>query len=172
MGQGAIMRLNLGCCDLPLKGWINVDKSESPHIKSDVTCDALKLDECFEKGEVEEIYAGHLLEHLTPTEADEAIEHWKSMLCEGGKLGVVVPDAKVIAQMYLDGEATIKELNDVYIYSYCQESLHKSLWDTESLRELFEKHGFIEIKEIDRLYDKRQPFGAKWQTGQEGIVCN
>lgn len=162
------MKLNLGCCDLPLKGWVNIDSSTSPHIKSDLTANVLDLSEHFSEGTVEEIYAGHLVEHLYEYEAMAAVAHWNDLLKTGGKLAVCTPDFRALAEGYLSGRFTRDQLVETYIFSYVQESVHRTLWDAESLKKLLAEAGFINIKECDRMSDPRAPFGVDWQVIVEG----
>lgn len=164
-----MIRLNLGCCDLPLKGWVNIDNSTSPHIKADLVANALDLSEHFEPESVDQIYAGHLVEHLMPHEAELAIEHWKSLLKPGGKLAIMTPDFHHLCEQYLAGAITIEEMTDLYVYSYVQESEHRSLWDQEALFKLFARHGFNSIQPIDRMKNEYSPYGVEWQCGCSGV---
>jgi predicted SAM-dependent methyltransferase len=164
-----VIRLNLGSCDLPLEGFTNVDNSTSPHIKCDLVADALDLSAHFKPGTVDEITSSHLVEHLTPTEADAAFVHWKSLLKPGGKLSFITPDFKHLCQEYLDGGIPLDEMNDIYLYSYVQESLHKSMWDQETQFKMMSKHGFKDIKAINRMNDYRSIYGVEWQCGTEAI---
>lgn len=167
------MRLNLGCADLPLPqsdGWINIDYSTSEHIKSDLTCDVMtELQDYFGYGEVDEIYFGHGLEHIPYPEAEKTLRYWISFLKPGGKIAITTPDTKYISEAYLRGEISIHQLNDVYIFSYCQEDHHKSMWDAASLIEIFERVGLTEVKECDRNADRRLVMGVPWQVIVEGV---
>jgi predicted SAM-dependent methyltransferase len=167
------MRLNIGSCDLPLprsEGWINIDNSTSPHIRADLVLDGRELDSHFGPGSVEEIYAGHFLEHLYPQEAERFFAMCYGLLAPGGILAVVTPDIRHVAQKYLEGDQgfSIADLTDTYVYSYRQESVHRSLWDRDSMVEVFSRHGFKDITEIDRISDKRLAYPAPWQVGVEG----
>ncbi len=155
-----------------MPGWINIDNSTSSHIKADLTADVLKLEDYYPVSPhkvVDEIYAGHLVEHLDPEEAKAAVESWKKILKSGGKLAITTPDFKAIAEDYLAGKITIDELNDVYIFSYCQESHHKTVWDAQSLKRLLIKAGFVDVKEMDRMTDERLFRGVSWQVIVEGV---
>lgn len=163
-----MIKLNLGCCDLPLEGWINIDQSTSPHIKADIVADVTDLSSHFEQNTVDEIYAGHLLEHFTPDDAIKNTRYWVSLLKHGGKLAIVVPDFKEICKAYISGLITLDEMNNHYIYSYVQESLHRSMWDIESLFELFEMCGLKNIITIDKINDERLAFPNDLQFGVEG----
>lgn len=163
-----MIRLNLGCCDLPIEGYINIDSSTSPHIKADLIADALDLSAHFKENGVDEIWAAHLLEHLYPEEADKAIKHWKSLLKGGGTLAIVVPDFDVLCQQYLEGAISLEEMNNLYIYSYQQESHHRFMYNQESLINLLARHGFRDLKIIDQHKDPRLAYGVDWQCGAEG----
>jgi predicted SAM-dependent methyltransferase len=167
-----MIKINVGSCDLPLpKPWINVDISTSPHIKADLILDGRCLDENFGDGTVDEIYAGHFLEHLYPQEAEDFVAMCYKILKPGGVLGLVTPDFKYIAEGYLKGdpEFRVEELIDTFLFSYKQESVHRTLWDFDSMKELFLRHGFKDITEIDRMNDPRVAFGVPWQMGVQGV---
>lgn len=163
------VRLNLGSCDLPLDGWTNVDLSTSPHIKTDIVCDATDMSEHFKPGTVDEIFSSHLVEHFDPKQVDKAMKHWYELLKPGGKLGIVVPDFKHICEGYLNGDISLEQVNMEYIYSYVQESHHKYMYDQASLFELMNKYGFKDIKPINRMSDPRITYGVTWQCGVDAI---
>ena len=71
------MKLNLGCNDFKLKGFINIDID--PRVNPDVVADVCKLP--YEDNSVEEIYAGHVLEHI-PMYID-ALKEWHRVLQPG-----------------------------------------------------------------------------------------
>lgn len=162
------MKLNIGSCDLPLpqsEGWINIDNSTSPHIKADLVMDGRELDNNFDLNSIDEIYAAHFLEHLTPIETDKFISMCVRILKPGGRLTIVTPDMRKISELYLENKITIEELNETYIFSYIQESLHKSCHDVESLTKLFTKNGLTSIIEIDRMGYELLAYPAIWQCG-------
>lgn len=164
-----MIKLNLGCCDIRLEDFINIDISDSPHVRADLIADALDLSEHFKEGTVDEIYCGHLLEHLDPGEAERAIIHWVSLLKKGGKLHIVTPDFRYLAQEYLAGGIPIEDMIDIYVFSYVQESLHKSLWDQESLFKIMSKNGLTDLRIINRMDNEFSPYGVEWQCGATGI---
>lgn len=167
-----MVRLNLGVCDLPLpqlEGWINIDNSTSPHIRADLTADVLDLYGHFEPNSVDEIYAGHLIEHLTRDEANSAMEHWKSLLKPGGRITLVTPDFRILVEHYLAGDISLERLHNEFTYSYVQESNHRWLYDIEALMELFGEHGFKEIKPIDRFTFPLLAYKDALQMGVTGV---
>lgn len=100
-------RLNLGCNDLPLEHFINIDID--PRVNPDLVADSLNLP--YEDDSIDEIYAGHLLEHTTPDE--EAIKEWHRVLKKGGKITITVPDIEKSLKLYKDDEISLELLNQV-----------------------------------------------------------
>ena len=68
------IKLNLGCFDKKLPGFVNVDIRED--VNPDVLDNAFTLD-TFGKDSVDLIYCCHTLEHLDYIETDDAIERWR-----------------------------------------------------------------------------------------------
>lgn len=162
------MKLNLGCCDLPLAGYVNIDYSTSPHIKADLVADVLNLSDHFAPESVDEIWFAHGIEHLRPDQIDDAVDHWRSLLKPGGTLGLVTPDFRALVQHYLAGDISLEKMNHEFLYSYVQEDLHKSMHDQASHFQLLSRHGFTDITPIDRMGDARLHYKDSLQVGAEG----
>lgn len=162
--------LNIGSCDLPLpKPWINIDISTSPHIQCDLVMDGRELDNHFEHESVDRIYAGHFVEHLTPTEAKSWISMCYRLLKPGGDLCFVTPDFDYICKEYLAGNITLERMNNLYLFSYDQESHHASMWNYKAMEDECKLVGFKEMHEIDRFKDERVAFGVPWQCGINAV---
>ncbi len=168
MSASSAIKLNLGSADLYLDGYTNIDISTSDHIKADLTADVLDLSRHFTPESVDEVWAAHLVEHLAPEQVESAVEHWKSLLKSGGILAIVTPDFRVLCEHYLQGDMTIERMEDEFVYSYVQESHHQSIWDQERLFDLFSRHGFTDLKPIDRFNDPRLAYKDSLQCGVEG----
>jgi GT2 family glycosyltransferase/predicted SAM-dependent methyltransferase len=165
LGEDAI-RLNLGCGRYPMKGFINVDQFEE--VEPDLLADVLNLP--YEANSVDEIYCGHLLEHLAWDEGQYALKHWLNILKPGGEIRIVVPNFDVLAQRYLDYPTpeAMKELNDLYIYSYVQDSLHRYCYSECLLKDAMGRAGFKNIKKMPL----KHPYyvdPVDWQVGFEGM---
>lgn len=101
------LRLNLGCNDLPLFDFTNIDID--PRVKPDVVADCLQLP--YEDNTVDEIYAGHLLEHTAIYE--NALAEWYRVLKPGGKITITVPDTGKALEQYKKGIISLELLNQV-----------------------------------------------------------
>lgn len=94
------VRLNLGCGDKILEGYINVDFAASRKgNKPDVIADLRALE--FNPDYADEILSVHVIEHFYPWEAEDLLTHWKNILKPGGSLILECPNILTAAKMLL-----------------------------------------------------------------------
>lgn len=94
------VRLNLGCGDKILEGYINVDFAESRKgNKPDVIANLRDMG--FSNDYADEILSVHTIEHFYAWEAEALLSHWKSILKPGGKLVLECPNILTAAEMLL-----------------------------------------------------------------------
>jgi SAM-dependent methyltransferase len=94
------VRLNLGCGDKILQGYINVDFAESRKgNKPDIISDLRALE--FAHDYADEILSVHVIEHFYPWEAKDLLLHWKDILKPGGRLVLECPNILTAAEMLL-----------------------------------------------------------------------
>ena len=165
LGEDAI-RLNLGCGNYPMKGFVNVDQFEN--VKPDLMADATDLP--YNPDSIDEIYCGHMFEHLSCDEGQEALRHWLSILKPGGEIRIVVPDFDELVKLYLDNPTPeeMKHFNDLYIYSYVQESPHRYFYSAALLKMAMETAGFKKVEQlaVDHPYFVE---AVDWQCGFVGV---
>jgi len=187
------IKVNLGSGPTIAEGWINLDKSwniylsKFPTIKrilyklrliSEGTFQArwrgktiLRHDVTkglpFESEQVDFIYCSHLLEHLTHDDTSKVCQEAYRVLKKNGIFRVVVPDLKLHARKYIEGDRNFfggseKPIADSFLESLCLEglhnrpiierilySLHKYMYDAESLTFLLRSAGFHMIRECN-----------------------
>jgi len=164
--DGKGLKLNMGCGPFLMKGFINIDDSDL--IKCDIKANVVDLP--YAPGTVDEIYAGHILEHFNFIDGMKALYYWYSLLKPGGTISVVVPDYLYLAKEYVENPTVerIKKFNDQYIYSYGQESPHRYAYDENLLKEALTDAGFVNLKRmaVDHPYF---PYPVEWQVGYQGI---
>lgn len=133
----------------------------------------------YEDESLNEIWSGHMLEHLEPEKATEFLAECYRCLVPGGKLGILVPDTREIMRRYLEQTddqvqyplgtwrrvADLDEVCALFLYSTVQDSRHAWSYDADTLRRAMERAGFGEFMEIDRHQDYRIPVGAFYQVG-------
>ncbi len=158
-------RLNLGSGGYNMEGFINIDQFE--RVAPDIVANVTNLP--YEKDSVDEIYCGHLLEHLTWNEGQSALMHWIHMLKPGSEIRIVVPNFDVLAKMYLENPipSEMINLNNIYIYSYIQDSLHRFFYSESLLKYAMAEVGFTDLE----LMPKDHPYLVEpvdWQIGWKG----
>lgn len=101
------LKLHLGCGEVYLPGYINVDLSSSrhsvqQHSKADVFADLSQLS--YPMGTVDEIRLHHVFEHFERPVALRLLIDWYGWLKEGGQLIIETPDFHRCVQAYLSSD--------------------------------------------------------------------
>lgn len=85
------IRLNLGCGEKMLKGYVNIDICSRGGVKPDIVCDIRDLSP-LPADSVDEILAVHVIEHLYRWEVLGTIREWMRVLKPGGTMNIECPD--------------------------------------------------------------------------------
>jgi GT2 family glycosyltransferase/glycosyltransferase involved in cell wall biosynthesis len=150
-----------------MEGWTNVDAS--PDVKADIHLDAAEFVRQY-GDQVDEVYMGHVIEHLMPGYAVTLLRLLNEKLRPGTVISVVTPDMRAIFEAYLAGEIDNDKLNASFIYSYVQPSHHVWCYDVATLLELFRRAGISDAEPIPDprsyppVFHKEGP-ESQWQCG-------
>jgi Uncharacterized protein conserved in bacteria len=177
-------RLNLGCGSRLIDGYINIDGSwnvllskvpwakralraigvrkigEMPDLDRRIT--RLTLPEGlrrFRNGSADRIFTSHFIEHVPHAKAMRTLEECFRILCSGGLLRVVAPDAIWYCREYVrDTENALREgrrtseFKDLLVYSLFSGWMnrharngHYSVWDVPSMCDALQRVGFRDI---------------------------
>lgn len=138
------LRLNLGCGHVPLSEYINIDRRELPDV--DVIADVSALP--FEKGEVDEVFSAHVLEHFPQEQLRrELLPYWKSLLKPGGIFRAVVPDAEFMIREYCNNNYPYAHLREVTFGSQDYDGdFHFNMFSHGQLSELLTEAGFSNVQ--------------------------
>jgi predicted SAM-dependent methyltransferase len=140
------VKLNLGCYDRKIYGFINIDIRED--VSPDIVDDVFKLNK-FENESVDLIYACHVLEHADYIESEKALKRWYKILKPGGVLRLAVPDMEAhFAHYYYHKNLRLLHStfwgSQKHSYDY-----HKNGWDYKKLKEDLTTVGFRDINRYD-----------------------
>jgi len=96
-----LVKLNLGCGDKILPGYVNVDVvQERAGKQPDISCDIKKLT-VFPDNHADEILAVHVVEHFWRWEVEDVIKEWVRVLKPGGKMILECPNLISACQEFL-----------------------------------------------------------------------
>ena len=84
------MKINFGAGKTKKKGYKNCDIRALKEV--DFICSAWDITQYIGEKEVDECFARHFLEHLTPNKARLTLKAWRQVLKDGGKIDIEVPD--------------------------------------------------------------------------------
>lgn len=166
-GQEKAIRLNLGCGDKLLEGYINVDLADNRHAKPpDVISDIRDLS-AFPDNYADEILSVHVIEHFYYWEVPGILREWVRILQPGGVLVLETPDLLNACREILDNPETATDpgpagrmgIWPLYGDPGWKDPLmcHRWLYTPESLGRLLSQCGLVEISRESAKYKMREP---------------
>jgi SAM-dependent methyltransferase len=161
------LRLNLGCGDKILPGYVNVDVVESrAGMKPDVICDLHDLVP-FADASADEILSVHVVEHFWRWEIGDVLKEWMRVLKPGGRMIVECPNLLSACRTFLE---------DPQRYARDDESGQRTMWvfygdpkwkdplmihrwgyTPDSLKALLTEAGLSEVRHEPAQFKLREP---------------
>jgi predicted SAM-dependent methyltransferase len=137
------IKLNLGCGNVPIAEYINVDSRELPGV--DIVADVNDLP--FSEGSVTEIFSSHLVEHFPLEEfRRQILPYWYELLMPGGMIHATLPDWEAMITKFSQGTYNFDDLREVTFGAQdYQGDFHYNMFSQELLREALEMAGFTDI---------------------------
>jgi predicted SAM-dependent methyltransferase len=152
------LRVNLGCGQVKLAGYVNVDNRDLPSV--DVVADVYTLP--FGDGTVAEFFSSHFLEHFPLEELRRRLlPVLRSKLAPGGKLRAIVPDVDAMMRAYVAGDLAYEDMREVVYGGQDHDGdFHHNMFTPKSLTELLTIGGFdaVKIVETGRVNGKALEF--------------
>lgn len=160
------MRINAGCGDKLLDGYVNVDVAPSRRGKTpDVLCDLHKL--TFDDAAADEILSVHVVEHFWRWEVVGVLKEWVRVLKPGGKMVIECPnlisacerflsDPDVYSSPWQDGQRTMWVF---YGDPGWRDPLmvHRWGYTPSSLAAVMQEAGLVNIRQEPAQFKLREP---------------
>ncbi|MBT8609373.1 methyltransferase [Polynucleobacter paneuropaeus] len=147
---GPPFRLHLGCGNVVLDGFCNVDIMDESTV--DFVDDISTLSK-FKKNSVSEIYSCHVLEHFSHKEILPILSRWFEALAPSGVLRISVPDIDRIVRVYHKNFAHFEKpghtpwIGLIYGGQTTPYDFHKTGFNFCWLKYLLEQVGFQDCQE-------------------------
>jgi len=140
-GPTGPIRLNLGCGEIMLDDYLNIDLH---YTGADIRMDVRTLD--YADNAVDEIFASHLLEHFGKYEILPLLKDWRRVLKSGGILNLIIPDLEWCMKSWLKTED--KEgfaLATIFGLQSNDGEYHKTGFTKNGLKRILTEAGFKKI---------------------------
>lgn len=164
------MKLHLGCGQIYLDGYINIDYPLDKHSvqKKSVADKLADITALKYKSEtVDEVRLHHLFEHFPRTQAVALFASWHSWLKKGGLVHIEVPDFFATADLALNPSTSDTDRNiairHIFGSNEADWAVHYDAWGEDRFRELCKTFGFklIEVKRNEYLATRNIEIIAK-----------
>jgi SAM-dependent methyltransferase len=160
-------KLNLGCGDKILPGYVNVDVAESRAGKRpDVLCDLHRLTP-FEDASVDEILSVHVVEHFWRWEVVDVLREWTRTLKPGGQMIVECPNLLEACRAFLEdpvnganpGREGQRTMWVFYGDPAWRDPLmcHRWNYTPESLKAIMQEAGLVNLRQEPAQFKLREP---------------
>jgi len=164
---GGPVRLNLGCGDKILPGYVNVDVAETRAGKRpDVLCDLHALTS-FQDTSVDEILSVHVVEHFWRWEVVGVLKEWVRVLKPGGLMVLECPNLKSACEAFLanpdlhagPGQEGQRSMWVFYGDPSWRDPLmvHRWGYTPQSLAALMAEVGLVNIRQEPAQFKLREP---------------
>lgn len=145
LGNSALstLKVNFGCGARQIKGFLNVDAQDLPGVDR---IDDIFNPKTFQENSIDILLAIHCLEHSCRKDISNILAKWYSLLKDGGKIYISVPDFREVCKRYIYKE-DMEELRGFLCGGQRNEwDFHYNVFDDKSLTEKMELVGFKDVK--------------------------
>ncbi len=138
------LRLHLGCGDIDVPGFVNVDARPGPNVHHVMRIEDLSG---FATGSAELVYASHCLEHVSHHKVAAVLAEWFRVLRPGGLVRISVPDFDLLCVIYAASGHRIESIIQPLMGGQNHPAnFHYTCFTESSLRECLAAAGFVDVK--------------------------
>lgn len=140
------IKVNLGCGEKPLPGYLNVDVRPLPEV--DVLADVRRLP--FDPGTLTEVASAHLVEHFREHQLRTVIlPYWLSLLKPGGVVRIICPNWAAMLSRLNTGQMSLADFKLLTFGGQDYEGDdHFAMYTPETLMHLLHAVGFSRVEMV------------------------
>lgn len=140
-----MLRLNLGCGEEYLEGFINIDVASN--VKCDVTCDIRTQPLPYSENSVDEVWVLHALEHCERKYWDHIFYNIRRVLRINGKLVLAYPEFGKCVTNFLENKSNLRGfwLHTIFGRQQYPSDYHVTAVHTPEMKEILASYGFYRI---------------------------
>jgi predicted SAM-dependent methyltransferase len=143
---GGPVHLHLGCGEVNLPGYVNIDASPHAHVHFVRDVESPRL---WRENAVDLIYASHVLEHVSWTRVPAVLARWRAFLKPGGILRLSVPDFDALHDYYAATRDLAYIVPPLLGAHSDEHDLHRAVFTQRSLEGLLREAGFSQVRPWD-----------------------
>lgn len=158
------VKINYGCGELPVPGYINIDSTKNAITKPDIIGDILQGELPFKTGEVDEFRMLHCLEHIEKSKWNTIFAEVHRLLSETGEFILAYPEFEICANNFITNYKGARDYWQMTLYG---RQLHKGDYHVVPMRtaDIINQLEFNGFKNIRYGEDTEYP----WNTF---VICN
>lgn len=140
-----MLKLHVGCGDVHLNGYVNIDSRYQPGVDRVDNIGILKR---YSENSVDEIYACHCLDHFSRWEYPRVLKRWFDLLVPGGVLKISTIDFHAIVELYEFGKS-LKDLIGCLVAAQDYDSnVRRMHWNYVTLDRDLKDAGFSSVTRL------------------------
>lgn len=150
-----LLRLNLGCGDNKIKGFINIDVE--PSVKPDIVCNFISNKLPYKTGSVDEVVLFHTIEHIPKRNQFGILQEVWRVLKPGATFMVSYPEFLTCVKYWRTNHRGLKDFWEKTIFGrqLFPSDYHVALMHTPDFKHLLEDVGFTAIVATPEMFEKQ-----------------
>lgn len=139
-------RLNLGCGETKLEGFVNVDFEDTT--KPDVTCNFKKDKLPFEDGEFDLVHLLHVIEHIEIRYWNNVFFEIRRVMKDGGEFRMAFPEFEIVSRYFLENHRNLRNFWRATLYGRQEYpgDYHVVPMLTSEVANYLQLFGFVDIR--------------------------
>lgn len=142
-----MLKLNLGCGEFKLDGFINIDCVSAGNVKPDLVLDFVDKQLPYEQNSVDQIWMIHCLEHIEMPKWGRLLAEFTRVLKDNGSLTLAYPEFKECARRFIENENNQRTFWRATLYGrqLYDTDYHVVPMDSHEIKETLEAAGFYRV---------------------------